>query len=80
MDEIYKKLKRDYDLEYIVLLEKYLQFVRLTDNIGKEILGQDLIEVDETSYEKKKIIRQIVRNLALSSKYILEIHELIRKL
>lgn len=79
MDEIFNKLKKDYDSQYFDLLERYLNFLRLTDDIGKQIIGQDLIETDEITEEKKKIIRQIVKNLALSSKYILEIHELLRK-
>jgi hypothetical protein len=39
-----------------------------------------LIEKDELSNEKKKIIRQIIQNVALSSHHLLLLRSLINKL
>ena len=80
MDEIYKKLLTEYDLEYVKLLETFLQFVRKTDKLGQEIVGLNLIQSDEISVEKKKIIRHIVQNVALSSHHLLLLRGLINKL
>jgi hypothetical protein len=80
MDEIYKKLLSDYDAEYYQLLKTFLHFVRNTDKLGQEIVGQNLIEKDELSNEKKKIIRQIIQNVALSSHHLLLLRSLINKL
>jgi len=71
MDEIYKKLLTEYDSDYTKLLENFLQFVKKTDKLGQEIVGLNLIQSDELSIEKKKIIQQIVQNVALSSHHLL---------
>lgn len=80
MDEIYKKLLSDYDAEYYQLLIAFLKFVKNTDKLGQEIIGQNLIQKDELSDEKKKIIRQIIQNVALSSHHLLLLRSLINKL
>lgn len=80
MDKIYKKLLTEYDSEYTKLLENFLQFVKKTDKLGQEIVGLNLIQSDEFSIEKKKIIRQIVQNVALSSHHLLLLRGLINKL
>ena len=80
MDEIYKKLLSDYDAEYYQLLIAFLKFVKNTDKLGQEIIGQNLIQKDELSDEKKKIIRQIIQNVALSSNHLLLLRSLINKL
>ena len=80
MDKIYKKLLSDYDEEYNELLQAFLHFVRNTDKLGQEIVGQNLIEKNELSNEKKKIIQQIIKNVALSSHHLLLLRSLINKL
>jgi hypothetical protein len=80
MDEIYKKLLTEYDSDYTKLLENFLQFVKKTDKLGQEIVGLNLIQSDELSIEKKKIIQQIVQNVALSSHHLLLLRRLINKL
>lgn len=80
MDEIFTTLKTDYREKYTFLLDSLMQFLKATEKLGVDVVGQDLINSDIDSEEKKKIIQIIVNELALSSAHLLNLRNLIDRL
>jgi len=80
MDEIFKSKKNDYNSKYNELLETYIQLVALTQELGNDVVSENLINNDENSQEKKKIIKRLVENIACSSLYIMSMRKLIDEL
>ena len=77
MDEIFDERKSEYIYKYSDLLDSYINFVKESNSIGNEILGQDLIDKNDLTDERKKTMQMIIEHLALSSFYILNIKNLI---
>jgi len=80
MDEIFKSKKKEYNSKYNELLEIYIQLVALTQELGNDVVSENLINNDENSQEKKKIIQRLVKNIACSSLYIMSMRKLIDEL
>ena len=80
MDEIFKSKKNQYNFKYNELLEIYIELVLLTQDLGNEVISENLINDDDNSQEKKKIIKRLIENLAFSSVYIMGMRKLIDEL
>lgn len=80
MDEIFKSKKNEYKSKYNELLEIYIQLVALTQELGNDVVSENLINNDENSQEKKKIIKRLIENIAYSSVYIMSMRKLIDEL
>jgi len=80
MDEIFKSKKNQYNFKYNELLEIYIELVMLTQDLGNEVISENLINDDDNSQEKKKIIKRLIENLACSSVYIMSMRNLIDEL
>lgn len=80
MDEIFKSKKNQYNFKYNELLEIYIELVLLTQDLGNEVISENLINDDDNSQEKKKIIKRLIENLAYSSVYIMGMRNLIDEL
>ena len=80
MDDIFKSKKNDYNNKYNELLESYIELVILTQELGNDVISENLINDDDFSLQKKKIIKQLVENLACSSFYIMSMRNLIDRL
>jgi hypothetical protein len=69
MDEIFKSKKNEYNSKYNELLEIYIQLVALTQELGNDVVSENLINNDENSQEKKKIIKRLIENIAYAKTY-----------
>ena len=63
MDEIFKSKKNQYNFKYNELLEIYIELVMLTQDLGNEVISENLINDDDNSQEKKKIIKRLIENI-----------------
>ena len=52
----------------------------LTQDLGNEVISENLINDDDNSQEKKKIIKRLIENLACSSVYIMSMRNVIDEL
>ena len=77
MDEIFKSKKNQYNFKYNELLEIYIELVVLTQDLGNDIVSENLINDDDFSQQKKKIIKKLIENLECSSFYIMSMRNLI---